>query len=298
MMDALTPLAFENRPFIGFRVEVNNPSNPRDHNANGLRARDPSAQPTLELVREHLTWSRRQPGPFVSFFTTWSKALRRRQYFLGRGAREIIIHAVWLRDLPDVSVYDACEAAERVGLEDWPFSQDEVLVLDRRPSSRWQEESALEKYRLFTLAGARALTSVLCDFHGVSCFRVTLPVGRTSREDLDAATRGICGRHETAVDLGLLRVRYPNNACDMYWQTNMRLPCDVDGNWTMGGYPSRMKQDILAMILGRREFAVSWSQYFIIPHSWTSGNFELSWTWMATVTDFRSGKRIDYGVPM
>jgi hypothetical protein len=46
-----------------------------------------------------LSWNRRTNTPFLSFFNSWVKALRRRKWLLDQGARDVIIIVVWAEDL-------------------------------------------------------------------------------------------------------------------------------------------------------------------------------------------------------
>ncbi|KAL6690420.1 hypothetical protein J3F84DRAFT_211737 [Trichoderma pleuroticola] len=65
-------------------------------------------------------------GAFISFFTSWSAALRRRQFMLSWAAEEVVIVAVWLKGLP--LVYDALRIAEDLGLDNLGRFRNEVLV--------------------------------------------------------------------------------------------------------------------------------------------------------------------------
>lgn len=114
---------------IGFRVEVHD--NHRLRNCTfdeygNMRARNPLRPGDAQACRDHLKWPRLEGGPFVSFFTSWNAALRRRQWMIERGATEVVIVAVWLKDLP--GIYDAFAIARVLGLEKLDLFLYEVLI--------------------------------------------------------------------------------------------------------------------------------------------------------------------------
>ncbi|KAH7199208.1 hypothetical protein BKA60DRAFT_583176 [Fusarium oxysporum] len=102
---------------IGFRVEVHNNHRLQnctfDENGNMI-ARNPSRPGDAQACRDYLLWQR-PGGPFVSFFTNWYAALRRRQWMIEQGATEVVIVAVWLKELS--RIYDAFAIARVLGLE-------------------------------------------------------------------------------------------------------------------------------------------------------------------------------------
>ncbi|KAF4342186.1 6-hydroxy-D-nicotine oxidase [Fusarium beomiforme] len=102
-------------------------------------ARNPWCHVNNQVCRDHLEW-RGRPGPFVSFFTNWNAALRRRQWMIDNGATEVVIIAVWLRGLS--GVYDAYAMARDLGLNNLHFYRHEVLV-------RWGIDA--DSYRILTL---------------------------------------------------------------------------------------------------------------------------------------------------
>ncbi|KAH6976787.1 hypothetical protein EDB80DRAFT_626490 [Ilyonectria destructans] len=124
-------------PTIGFRVECHNP-NLECYNARLLNGsilpRGVPADQTWDNVDAHLSWAH-QPTPFVSFFTSWERAIRRRGWLIrSRGATDVVIIAVWLKDKPQV--HDALKLATTLGYSDQPLHprrrlshhRDEVLV--------------------------------------------------------------------------------------------------------------------------------------------------------------------------
>ncbi|KAL5585263.1 hypothetical protein FOVSG1_014652 [Fusarium oxysporum f. sp. vasinfectum] len=64
-----------------------------------------------QAAEDHLSWKHIRT-PFVSFFRSWESALNWRKRLIERGGREIIIIAVWLKDLSEV--YDAYNIAQRL----------------------------------------------------------------------------------------------------------------------------------------------------------------------------------------
>lgn len=71
----------------------------RDDRRN-VRSHNSPCSPTEEAAYLHLTWSRHWPGitqpfesPFISLFTSYRSALRRKSWFLQRGARTVNILA-------------------------------------------------------------------------------------------------------------------------------------------------------------------------------------------------------------
>ncbi|UKZ77663.1 hypothetical protein TrVFT333_005387 [Trichoderma virens FT-333] len=74
---------------------------------------------------DHLLW-KQQRGPFISFFTSWRAAVCWRQMMIKKGAKNVIIVAVWLEGLP--LVYDALSIAQSLRLGRLHLFQDEVMV--------------------------------------------------------------------------------------------------------------------------------------------------------------------------
>ncbi|KAK2592791.1 hypothetical protein QQS21_009495 [Conoideocrella luteorostrata] len=114
---------------IGFRVEVHD-TNHRLRNCTfdddgNMIPRDLFRSADSQACFDHLRWQR-PGGPFISFFTTWSAALQRRQWVIDRGATSPVIVAVYLREL--LSVYDAYGIARALNLPDPNASLNEVLL--------------------------------------------------------------------------------------------------------------------------------------------------------------------------
>ncbi|WXC51015.1 hypothetical protein QX201_010720 [Fusarium graminearum] len=102
---------------IGFRVESHGNhrlQNCRFDEHGDIIARDPLRPGNAQACRDHLLWKRRG-GPFVSFFTDWNAALRRRKWVVEEGATQVVIVAIWLKGLS--GIYDAFEIANSLGLK-------------------------------------------------------------------------------------------------------------------------------------------------------------------------------------
>jgi hypothetical protein len=94
--NAFSPLPDGQRPQILFRVEHSDNSSFRNHD---MVSRDPSIPPTPVVFDKHLSWNPNSNTPFLSFFNSWAKALSRRKWLLGQGARDVRIIAVWAEDI-------------------------------------------------------------------------------------------------------------------------------------------------------------------------------------------------------
>lgn len=171
--------SFRRRCAIAFRVEVHDQGhyfrNCTFYDRNGnMRAHNPQRNSDTQACLDHLLpWQRkhcfrcRQAGeplcqrckgsPFISFFTDWNAALRRRQRMIDEGAKEVLIVAVWLQDLP--GIYDAFSIAQALGLQNLdPFlkeiwvhggiSADSYRILAIFPGTKITEEVALRVNRL------------------------------------------------------------------------------------------------------------------------------------------------------
>lgn len=163
MMEYCDPLHVDAIPRVGFRVEVIDPDS-FWHNANGLRAWNPAREADHDAFHDHLTWNRARTTPFISFFTTWTAALRRRQFYLDKGITEVNIHVVYLRGTGRC-VYDAILAAKLLGLHHrLPFHAEEVLVLDPQiPEATGS--NPLAYHRMTTFVGEWPLQRLQIDFH-------------------------------------------------------------------------------------------------------------------------------------
>ncbi|KAL6791965.1 hypothetical protein J3E68DRAFT_57605 [Trichoderma sp. SZMC 28012] len=119
---------------IGFRVEADGQNCTFDDDGN-MVARNPWRTGDAQACSDHLRWRPRE-GPFISFFTSWNAALRRRQWMLNNGAREVIIVAVWLKGLP--LVYDAWRIARDLNLNNLHRFENEVLVHGGIPADSYR----------------------------------------------------------------------------------------------------------------------------------------------------------------
>ncbi|KAL7909476.1 hypothetical protein GGI35DRAFT_384053 [Trichoderma velutinum] len=115
---------YRRQPTIGFRVKAYGQNCTFDDDGNMI-ARNPCRTGNAQACEDHLRWRRRK-GPFISFFTSWSAAIRRQQWMLDDGVKEVIIVAVWLNGLP--LVYDALQIAQDLRLGRLRRFQNEVLV--------------------------------------------------------------------------------------------------------------------------------------------------------------------------
>ncbi|KAI7771527.1 hypothetical protein LZL87_011730 [Fusarium oxysporum] len=74
-----------------------------------------------EAAADHL--SRKQaPSPFTSLFRSWESALRRRDQMIKKGASEVLVIAIWLRNRV---VYDAENIAKSLDYVVCPATPDE-----------------------------------------------------------------------------------------------------------------------------------------------------------------------------
>ncbi|KAL6824015.1 hypothetical protein V8C40DRAFT_28990 [Trichoderma camerunense] len=110
---------------IGFRVESHGQNCTFDDEGN-MVARNPWRTGDAQACSDHFRWGSRRKGPFISFFTSWRAALRRRQWMLNNGASEVFIVAVWLDGL--LLVYDAWRIARDLNLGNLQWFGNEVLV--------------------------------------------------------------------------------------------------------------------------------------------------------------------------
>lgn len=115
-------MADADKPRIGFRVFASGgwPQNPQG-------SRDPQADATSQTLLDHLTW-REVPSPFVSLWTSWSRAVNWAKDRQRLGAEEVEIVAVWIHDHV---VYDAYKAATTLPIssENRHFHKGEVIIL-------------------------------------------------------------------------------------------------------------------------------------------------------------------------
>ncbi|KAG5747804.1 hypothetical protein H9Q69_009763 [Fusarium xylarioides] len=122
---------------VGFRVECHDNScrfaSQHSTNFNSIRPRYISDDDFWQAAENHLLWKRVRT-PFVSFFTSWERALNWRKHLIERGGREIMIVAVWLKDLS--GVYDAHNIAQRLLDHQGPNSGSDL----RRNLDNFREE--------------------------------------------------------------------------------------------------------------------------------------------------------------
>ncbi|GAB0139118.1 hypothetical protein EsDP_00007333 [Epichloe bromicola] len=140
--------AFRRRCAFAFRVEVHDQDhyfrNCTFYDRNGnMRAHNPQRNGDAQAYFEHLSpWQRKycfcrrreeeplcercKGSPFISFFTDWNAALRRRQRMIDEGAKEVLTVAVWLQDLP--GIYDAYSIARALGFQNPRPFKNEVWV--------------------------------------------------------------------------------------------------------------------------------------------------------------------------
>ncbi|XXH01653.1 hypothetical protein Hte_008013 [Hypoxylon texense] len=115
-MDLFKPLPLRDQPCVGFRVECHlnrTLSSFGELIPRGWRLINDSIEQTLDA---YLSW-KHEPTPFISFFASWERALRWRDWLIQRrGARDVVIIAVWLRGKPEI--YDGRAVAAALGYEE------------------------------------------------------------------------------------------------------------------------------------------------------------------------------------
>ncbi|SCO44880.1 uncharacterized protein FFMR_07666 [Fusarium fujikuroi] len=128
-LDSIEPI----RVLIGFRVECHD-SDPRYASKQQihLEMNGRSSLTTecnipdnkhhfIEAAANHL--SRKQvPSPFTSLFRSWESAIQQRDYLIKKGAYDVLIIAIWLKDRV---VYDAENITVSLGYVDCPATPDE-----------------------------------------------------------------------------------------------------------------------------------------------------------------------------
>ncbi|KAF5716358.1 hypothetical protein FMUND_6311 [Fusarium mundagurra] len=123
---------------VGFRVECHDNScrSASQHSTNfssiGPRCYI-SDDDFWQAAENHLLWKHVRT-PFVSFFRSWKRALIWRNHLIERKGREIMIVAVWLKDLS--GVYDAYNIAQRLLDHQGPNSGSDL----RRKLDNFREE--------------------------------------------------------------------------------------------------------------------------------------------------------------
>ncbi|KAF5596244.1 hypothetical protein FPCIR_4166 [Fusarium pseudocircinatum] len=115
---------------IGFRVECHDKNcdfaSQHSINFSSIRPRCYISDDDFwQAAENHLSWKHVRT-PLVSLFRPWERALKWRERLIKRGGREVMIVAVWLKDLS--GVYDAYNIAQRL-----------VARQDPNPSSRLRQ---------------------------------------------------------------------------------------------------------------------------------------------------------------
>ncbi|KAI1770131.1 hypothetical protein F4818DRAFT_276304 [Hypoxylon cercidicola] len=126
-MDPFKPLPPHRQPCVGFRVEchLNRTLYLGDMNPRGWPLINGSLRETLDAF---LSW-KHESTPLIAFFTSWEKALRRRNWLINkRDGADVVIIAVWLKGKPEM--YDAHAVASAL---DYPedrleFHKEEVIL--------------------------------------------------------------------------------------------------------------------------------------------------------------------------
>ncbi|OAQ96633.1 hypothetical protein LLEC1_07523 [Akanthomyces lecanii] len=165
-------MAFDMRAFyrpcaIGFRVEVHDQHHEHRNctfdDSGNMDARDPTRSADALSCLDHLGW-RKVRGPFISFFTDWTAALRRRQWIISRGASAVSIIVVWLKGL--TGTYDAFDLATNLGFRSTDHFLPEILV---------HGGIFADSYRILTvIRGTQEVTDAALSVEGLMAM-VTLP---------------------------------------------------------------------------------------------------------------------------
>lgn len=71
--------------------------------------------PLWQDFNDHLSW-KRKPTRFLSFFSSWGRAMKRREDLENEGGKDIVLIAVWAKNL--AGVYSTEEVAHRLGYSD------------------------------------------------------------------------------------------------------------------------------------------------------------------------------------
>ncbi|KAJ8070714.1 hypothetical protein OCU04_001085 [Sclerotinia nivalis] len=189
----ITPLPRNRRPSILFRVEhsgnssfrVKNSGNSSFNKNDSMLSRnfqDPDQNPlppTHKNFHAHLAWDH-TPTPFLSFFNTWSEALKRRNWLLNQKYTGISIIAIKAQTLSNL--YSAYEVATLLG-----YPQDK-LGRHRREYLVWGGIPA-DDYRILAIFDGDGSEKAVSLFGGT--VEVVLPgnwardtVGEDLREKL------------------------------------------------------------------------------------------------------------------
>jgi hypothetical protein len=125
---------------IAFRVEAEfadeSSSTPGFDREQNLSSRGPQVLLTEYTAMLHLTWKRYWPrtrylfnSPFISLFTSYQSARRRKDWFLGEGATRVIILAYDVSEM--TTLFDARKLAFHLGLKLLQFYEHELLAVSK-----------------------------------------------------------------------------------------------------------------------------------------------------------------------
>ena len=171
---AFSPLPRDSRPCILFRLE--HPENSSFTSNGDMVSRNPLMALNRAAFDNHLSWEHRG-SPLRSFFRTWERIIARMRWLINRGTavEEIILLAVWSKDLP--GVYDAYDVASQLEYNDGSSDhrkrlnvhRDEFLVSpgicaeDYRILAIFQA-SSIETYLNFAIPGLQSRARVPSTF--------------------------------------------------------------------------------------------------------------------------------------
>lgn len=132
------PLDRRHYPPVGYRVIHDgngrrmSPSAGFDIDGN-LISRDPCSNTISALMfDDHLSWGTRRT-PFVSFFSRWDQAVRRREWLIDQGCQNLEIVAFDTANIP--TIFDAYEVAQQLG---YPY-----MSRDRRRNLQYHQHEFL-----------------------------------------------------------------------------------------------------------------------------------------------------------
>ncbi|RAL03486.1 uncharacterized protein BO80DRAFT_284736 [Aspergillus ibericus CBS 121593] len=169
---SIAPLSADSTPLILFRVEYRANRSLRGGHLYARRTGDTDA-PTWEDFDDHLSWGR-TPTRFLSFFSSWGRAIKRRQDLEDKRERDIIVIAIWAKDMP--GVYSAEEVACRLEYSNMnPAAQrrwdhhDEYLVEGGIPADDYRILAVFEgggppRRVVFEWPGLQASTTIPTGF--------------------------------------------------------------------------------------------------------------------------------------
>lgn len=111
-----TPLHPDQTPWLLFRVEHRLSMSTGNLSAQARLQRTIHLTPTPADFDHHLSYSKDHLTPFLSFFSSWKRALKWYRAFRTEGRNEVSITALWAKDLGNV--YDAEAVARALGFRD------------------------------------------------------------------------------------------------------------------------------------------------------------------------------------